>query len=94
MKSLVAYFYDDRTQYGSSDARDELEASDEYISMFGTWIRDTVELLETIEEKTWFTRTWTFQEKHCASSLQFLVPIAQFTEISDVSQSHVIETDH
>jgi hypothetical protein len=57
MESLAAYVFDDRIKYGGSDARDEMKASDEYISMLGTWIRDCVKLLEIIEEDKWFTRT-------------------------------------
>lgn len=31
--------------------------------------------LERIASDRWFTRAWTFQEKHCASSVELLVPI-------------------
>lgn len=38
----------------------------------------TLNLLVNISTDPWFSRTWAFQEKHCASSLYILIPIARF----------------
>ena len=96
-ESTIAYLYDDRTKDGGGSTCDdrgtELKASDEYINSFGPWINDFIELLQAIAHDKWFTRTWAFQEKYCASSLHFMIPIDGLTEVSDALQLHLIGTD-
>jgi len=44
-------------------------------STYDIAVKDLVQSLNYISTDRWFTRTWTLQEKQCASILKFLIPI-------------------
>ncbi|OAG03238.1 uncharacterized protein CC84DRAFT_963665 [Paraphaeosphaeria sporulosa] len=46
-------------------------------------------LLHTISKDRWFSRTWAFQEKYCATSLHLLIPIAGF-KITSYFKQHLL----
>jgi len=42
----------------------------------------------------WFTRTWTYQVKHCATSIYFLVPVdSPLQEVTDQSTTDLVGND-
>ena len=56
-------------------------------------VKAATELLTSIAQDAWFRRTWTFQEKRCASALFLLVPIEVSSKISDDVHLHMIGAD-
>lgn len=61
--------------------------------MYGSAAKEFVQSLSHISTDRWFTRTWTLQEKQCASILKFLIPInKEVHELEDV-QSLVVGND-
>jgi len=92
-ESLITYLWDDRIKYAPWRKGCEAEWDYRYTSNFQPYLRDSYELLDAIGNDKWFTRTWAFQEKLCATRLHFLVPMEEFQETSDAVQHHLIGTD-
>ncbi|CAN9221099.1 unnamed protein product [Alternaria alternata] len=55
--------------------------------------KDFVPLLDYISGDRWFTRTWTLQEKQCASILKFLIPVGTAVHIPEEVQSFAVGND-
>ena len=83
VKSLILYLSDDFPLDGPDrDIDYDLKFDGErlLVRIGQIWtvvidLKKAGDLLFLIAGDRWFTRTWTYQEKHCAASLYFLVPI-------------------
>ena len=64
-----------------------------YPGAFNQCVEGATTLLHYITEDTWFSRTWAYQEKRCASTLFLLVPIEESTKLSQSLRVHTIGTD-
>lgn len=66
---------------------------DLYSDTYNSVAKKFVQSLDRISTDRWFTRTWTLQEKQCASILKFLIPIETEVHKSEDVQSLVVGDD-
>lgn len=64
-----------------------------HTSAFDQRVQGATTLLHYITKDTWFSRTWAYQEKRCASTLFLLVPIEEFINLSQQLRLYTIGTD-
>lgn len=50
-------------------------------------------ILQYITDDRWFRRAWTYQERHCADCLEFLIPIAPGLNIVEHTWLKIVDTD-
>ncbi len=95
LERLITYIYHRRDEDGNRyfSSADFPREKDHIISSFDECVQGTTELLGLIMQDAWFTRTWAFQEKRCASELFLLVPNEVPSQTSARVRPYMIGTD-
>ena len=100
--SLIRYLSDDFPEldpswdidYGHLVRHEDLSLSEKLLKAALMHMDIAAHVLEGMALDRWFKRTWTFQEKHCASSLYFLVPIKPCHEgLAEATVNHIVGND-
>jgi len=96
LEQLITYLYHD-CKFDKDVTKEECSegspVSEGDVSISRERIKAATEVLMSITKDAWFRRTWTFQEKRCASALFLLVPVEVPSKISDDVRLHMIDTD-
>jgi len=96
LEQLITYLYhesklDKDVTKGESSEGSPVSEGD--ASIFRERVKETTQVLLSITKDAWFRRTWTFQEKRCASALFLLVPIEVSPKLPDDVRLHMVDTD-
>ncbi|KAF7678950.1 hypothetical protein GT037_002698 [Alternaria burnsii] len=94
VECFVTYIYFEEAERETERnlAKISRETSD-HTSAFDQRVQGATTLLHYITQDMWFSRTWAYQEKRCASTLFLLVPIEESTKLSQQLRLHTIGTD-
>jgi len=96
LEQLITYLYHDcnfNMDVTKEESSEGSPVGEGDVSMFRKHVQATTELLMSITQDAWFSRTWTFQEKICAAALFLLVPVEVSPKTSDKVYLHMIGTD-
>jgi hypothetical protein len=94
LECFIAYFYFEEAERETERNLAKFSRkTGGYSGSFGQRVKGATTLLQFITQDTWFSQTWAYQEKRCASTLFLLVPIEESTKLSQPLRVHTISTD-